>query len=151
MSKSGRWSLAWMFFVAFVQFVSELFFPNLYCDFHGWACNPVPGPQDAQRRVAIIVTRTNHSCGTAERSPGLPSLYKWSVHPCQQRHPHATSRQLQIGSRPNPASCCGYPGRLKWSGPIVSLWRKRGFANGNTNLSVCLLPPWGIWHPHYHH
>ena len=29
----------------------------MYWDFNGWACNPVPGPQDAQRRVAIIVTR----------------------------------------------------------------------------------------------
>ena len=28
----------------------------MYCDFNGWACNPVPGPQDAQLRVAIIVT-----------------------------------------------------------------------------------------------
>ena len=28
----------------------------MYWDFNGWACNPVPGPQDAQRRVAIIVT-----------------------------------------------------------------------------------------------
>ena len=55
-SRKGRWSLPRMFFVAFVQFVSKLFFPNLYWDFNGWACNPVPGPQDAQRRVAIIVT-----------------------------------------------------------------------------------------------
>ena len=29
----------------------------MYWDFNGWACNPVPGPQDAQRRVAIIVTK----------------------------------------------------------------------------------------------
>ena len=28
----------------------------MYWDFNGWAGNPVPGPQDAQRRVAIIVT-----------------------------------------------------------------------------------------------
>ena len=28
----------------------------MYWDFNGWACNPVPGPQDAQHRVAIIVT-----------------------------------------------------------------------------------------------
>ena len=60
-SRKGRWSLPRMFFVAFVQFVSKLFFPNLYWYFNGWACNPVPGPQDAQRRVAIIVTRCNHS------------------------------------------------------------------------------------------
>ena len=58
-SRKGRWSLPWMFFVAFVQFVSKLFFPNLYWDFNGWTCNPVPGPQDAQRRVAIIVTMTD--------------------------------------------------------------------------------------------
>ena len=56
MFRKGRWSLPRMFFVAFVQFVSKLFFSNLYWDFNGWACNPVPGPQDAQRRVAIIVT-----------------------------------------------------------------------------------------------
>ena len=31
----------------------------MYWDFNGWACNPVPGPQDAQRRVAIIVTSVN--------------------------------------------------------------------------------------------
>ena len=32
----------------------------MYWDFNGWACNPVPGPQDAQRRVAIIVTKDIH-------------------------------------------------------------------------------------------
>ena len=60
-SRKGRWSLPRMFFVAFVQFVSKLFFPKMYWDFNGWACNPVPGPQDAQRRVAIIVTRRVHA------------------------------------------------------------------------------------------
>ena len=33
----------------------------MYWDFNGWARNPVPGPQDAQRRVAIIVTRGCHA------------------------------------------------------------------------------------------
>ena len=29
---------------------------NLLISFSGWTCNPVPGPQDTQGRVAIIVT-----------------------------------------------------------------------------------------------
>ena len=45
-----------VFCLNFVQFVSEIVFPNLYWDFNGWACNPVPGPQDAHRRFAMIVT-----------------------------------------------------------------------------------------------
>ena len=47
-SRKGRWSLPRMFFVAFVQFVSKLFFPKMYWDFNGWACNPAGGPQDPQ-------------------------------------------------------------------------------------------------------
>ena len=67
-SRKGRWSLPRMFFVAFVQFVSKLFFPNLYWDFNGWACNPVPGPQGAQRRVVIIVTSAT----------GEPREFRWA-------------------------------------------------------------------------
>ena len=47
-SRKGRWYLPRMFFVAFVQFVSKLFFPKMYWDFNGWACNPAGGPQDPQ-------------------------------------------------------------------------------------------------------
>ena len=47
-SRKGRWSLPRMFFVAFVQFVSKLFFSKMYWDFNGWACNPAGGPQDPQ-------------------------------------------------------------------------------------------------------
>ena len=43
-------------FRSFCVICQQTFFPKLYWDFNGWACNPVPGPQDAQRRVAIIVT-----------------------------------------------------------------------------------------------
>ena len=46
--RKGRRSLPRMFFVAFAQFVSKLFFPKMYWDFNGWACNPAGGPQDPQ-------------------------------------------------------------------------------------------------------
>ena len=55
----------------------------MYWDFNGWACNPVPGPQDAQRRVAIIVTTIfvdllkHHTVNALSVGPpggGTPSL-----------------------------------------------------------------------------
>ena len=65
-------------FCSYCAICQQTFFPNLYWDFNGWACNPVPGPQDAQRRVAIIVTTVQaaRNWRVSER-PGL--LPMWNL------------------------------------------------------------------------
>ena len=60
---------------SFCVICQRTLFPNLYWDFIGWACNTVPGPQDAQRRVVIIEimmlatvpTNSVHVCPSGHR------------------------------------------------------------------------------------
>ena len=71
----------------------------MYWDFNGWACNPVPGPQDAQHRVVTIIATLGvlwASRRVASPSIEIP-IHFWKkkfaekLHKSYKKHPWQTS------------------------------------------------------------
>ena len=78
----------------------------MYWDFNGWACNPVPGPQDAQRRVAIIVTTSppdNKSRGCCCRN-SRPTVINPDYNMTKQRCMKRIYEKIHPKSLPNLAT-----------------------------------------------